>query len=192
MQRPNDWDQVKAYEERRRLPAGGYICEVKRCEETQSSTGKDMIKVAFEIVEGEYKGYFMDEFAHAQSFRSDAKWPFEGTKWILTQDSEGKTNRLLKGFVTSIEAENVKVSWDDKFSQSVQGALLGVVFGEEESEYEGAQFWRTVPKFFCSCEDIRTGNFNIPKAKALDGGTNFRDQSDAVSSFAAAEADIPF
>lgn len=193
MKRPEDWDQVRSYENRKQLPPGGYVCEVKKCEEVISSTGKPMVKVALEIAEGEYKGYFMDELEHAKQFKSDAKWPYQGTKWILTQDDEGNTNRLLKGFVTSIEAENVKVSWDDNFGRSVQGAQLGVVFGNVESEYNGIVFWRAEPKFFCSCEDIRTNNYNIPKDKPLGTpGASLKDLGDPTDSFKAVEEDIPF
>lgn len=193
MKRPSDWDQVQVYENRKSLPAGGYICEVKKCEETTSSTGKDMVKVALEIAEGEFKGYFMDEFTRAKEHNADAKWPYAGTKWILTKDEEGNTNRLLKGFVTAIEAENVKVEWNDKFGKSVQGALLGVVFRNEESEYNGAQFWRAVPCFFCSCEDIRENNYKTPADKPLGGtGASLSRVDDLPDSFQAAEEDIPF
>ena len=193
MKRPDDWDQVKAYESRKTLPAGGYICEVKKCEEMTSSTGKPMSKVALEIAEGEFKGYFMDEFVRSKDFKSDAKWPFAGTKWIMQHDENGKTNRLLKGFVTSIEAENVKVSWDENFGKSVQSAKLGVVFRSEEAEYNGIYYWRAVPLFFCSCEDIRTNNYKIPAAKPLDARTpNKAPIEDVPDSFSAVEADIPF
>ena len=192
MKRPDDWDEVRAYENRKALPAGGYICEVKKCEETESSTGKPMIKVAFEIAEGEFKGYFMDEFTRAKEYKQDAKWPYAGTKWILTQDEEGKTSRMLKAFVTSIEAENVKVEWNDKFGKSVQGALLGVVFRDEENEYNGACYWRAVPCFFCSCEDIRENNYNVPSPKSLSGSTMPAQDLPGPADFAAAEEEIPF
>lgn len=191
MKRPDDWDQVKAYESRKTLPAGGYVCEVKKCEEMTSSTGKPMIKVALEIAEGEFKGYFMDEWTRAKEFKLDAKWPYAGTKWILEKDEEGNTNRLLKGFVTAVEAENVKVSWDDNFSRSVTGALVGVVFRDVENEYEGVCYWRAEPSFFCSCEDIRTNNFKVPQAKGLSRAGS-RPLDDGPADFAAAEMDIPF
>lgn len=193
MKKPGDWENVKVYENRKKLPAGGYICEVKKCEETTSSTGKEMVKVAFEIAEGEFKGYFMDEFTRAKEYKQDAKWPYAGTKWILTKDEEGNTNRLLKAFVTSIEAENVKVEWNDNFRKSVQGALLGVVFRNEENEYEGVHYWRAVPCFFCSCEDIRTNNYNTPADKPLDvPGASLSRADDLPDSFQAVEEDIPF
>ena len=192
MQRPNDWDQVRAYEERRRLPAGGYICEVKNVKETKSKTGKDMIVVAFDIAEGEYKGFFMDEYTNDKQYNKEAEWPFAGKKWILTQDGEGNTNRMLKGFVGAAEAENVQVQWGDNFCRSLQGAMVGVVFGEEEQEYRDVTFWRTVPKFFVSCEDIRTDNYRVPKKKALEAVGALPSIADIPDSFAAAEEEIPF
>lgn len=194
MQRPNDWDQVKAYEERKRLPAGGYICEVKNVKEEKSKSGKDMIVVALEIAEGEYKGFFMDEWTKDKEYKSDAKWPFTGTKWILTQDQEGNTNRMLKGFVGAVEAENVEVKWGEGFCNSIRGALVGVVYGEEEQEYNDVSFWRAVPKFFVSCEDIRTNNFKVPDRKPLSKDVSYPVVNDLElpDSFQAAEEDIPF
>ena len=193
MNKPNDFDNVQPYEERRKLPAGGYVCEIKRAEEVKSSTGRDMVKLALEIAEGEYKGYFFDEYTRAKNFKDDAKWPYEGTKWQMIYDKNGNTDRTFKGMVTSIEAENVVIQWGKEFCRSIKGAKLGVIFGEEENEYNGVTFWRTVPKYFRTCEDIRTGNFQTPKKKPLektDPLAAFKEPE--VSGFAAAEEDIPF
>lgn len=194
MNKPGDFDKVRAYEERRKLPAGGYVCEIKRAEECKSSGGRDMVKLALEICEGEYKGYFFDEYTRAKQFKDDAKWPYEGTKWQMVFDRDGNTDRTFKGLITSIEAENVKVQWDDRFAKSITGAKVGVLFGEEEAEYNNIVYWRTVPKFFCTCEDVRTGNFRTPKKKPLervDSLAAFRAPAPA-DTFTAVEEDIPF
>lgn len=194
MNKPGDFDNVQPYEERRRLPAGGYVCEIKRAEEVKSSTGRDMVKLALEIAEGEYKGYFFDEYTRAKNFKDDVKWPYEGTKWQMIYDKDGNTDRTFKGMVTSIEAENVKVQWNDKFAKSITGAKVGVLFGEEEAEYNNLTYWRTVPKYFCTCEDVRTGNFRIPKKRPLektDPLAAFKAPAPA-DTFTAVEEDIPF
>lgn len=194
MNRPKDFDKVQAYEERRKLPAGGYVCEIKRAEETKSQGGRDMIKLALEIAEGEYKGYFFDEYTRMKGFKDDAKWPYEGTKWQMVYDRDGNTDRTFKGLITSIEAENVTIQWDDRFAKSITGAKVGVLFGEEETEYNGLTYWRTVPKYFCTCEDIRTGNFRVPKKRPLektDPLAAFKAPAPA-DTFTAVEEDIPF
>ena len=194
MNKPKDFDKVQAYEERRKLPAGGYVCEIKKAEETKSKTGKDMVKLAIDICEGEYKGYFFDEFNRAKGFQADAKWPYEGTVWQLTLDRDGNTHRMFKALITSIEAENVRISWDDNFAKSIQGAQIGVIFGEEENENKntGFVYWRTVPKYFCACEDVRTNNFRVPKPKPLEKVDLSWTNPAPADSFAAAEVDIPF
>ena len=199
MRKPNDFDNVQPYEERKKLPAGGYVCEIKRAEETKSSTGRDMIKIALEIAEGEYRGFFFQEYLDRKKFKEDAKWPYEGTKWQMVYDKDGNTDRTFKGMITSIEAENVKIQWNQNFCNSIKGAMLGVVYGEEETEYNGISYWRAVPKFFCSCEDIRTNNYRVPARKPLDRNvpknTHTDDAfgaSDIPSGFASVEDDIPF
>lgn len=195
MKRPSDWDQVKAYEERRRLPAGGYICEIKNIKEDVSKTGKPMVVVALDIAEGDYKGYFMDEHMRSKDFNPDAKWPFAGTKWILQQDYNDptKTNRMLKGFVGAVEAENVNIDNGKELDFSrAKGALVGVVFREEEKEGQLMNYWTTVPNYFVSCEDIRTGNFRVPEKKPLAPAAPIQYSTDIPDSFQQAVDDIPF
>lgn len=193
MDKPKDYDQIPEYRQRKELPAGGYVCEIKNAKETKSSTGRDMLVLAFEITEGDYKGYFFEEYTRTKENKPDANWPYEGRKWILTENEDGSTNPLIKGLVTSIEAENVKVKWGKEFCQSIQGAQLGVVFGREEHEYNGVQYWRTTPRYFCSCEDVRTENYNIPKERPLKTpGVSIQDVADPGDSFQAVEDDLPW
>ena len=112
----------------------------------------------------------------------------------MVLDKDGKTDRTFKGMITSIEAENVKVRWDDGFAQSIRGAKLGVVFGEEETENTntGLTYWRTVPRFFCTCEDIRTNNYRVPKKKPLPKETALEAFAADVAGFKQIEEDIPF
>ena len=109
--KPNDYDSVRVGDYRI-LPAGGYVCRIMKAEETKSGTGKEMLKVAFDICDGEYTGYFMDQFngrKAAAENPKEVKWPFSGTKWILIYNNEGKTNRDFKSFCTALEDSGTEV-----------------------------------------------------------------------------------
>lgn len=194
MKRPKDWDDVKPYDDIRRLPAGGYICEIKKVEDPYKD--KDMIAVRFDVAEGEYKGIFFDEAMARKANNPDFGWPFAGSKWIGYFDRDGNTNRMLKGFVNAVEAENVKID-DGKtlnFDKAV-GALVGVVFGEEEQlNSVGSVYVRAVPSFFCTCEDIRTNNYKLPKKKELKRGDSVRRMQElgSADSFTAVDEEVPF
>lgn len=194
--KPRDYDDVKV-SEYRILPAGGYICRILKAEETTSKKGsKPMLKVAFDICNGEYTGYFMDRFNGRKAAAEDpteVKWDFSGTKWIMFLDSEGHTNKDFKAFCTALEESGTEVWKNDVIdANALNGAEIGIIFRREESEYQGTTSWRTVPFRFTSVTKIETGDFRVPEDKPLPApayaGTGFAE----VDSFSAAADDIPF
>ena len=188
--KPKDYDSIKIGEPRI-LPAGGYICKILNAEETESRNGKPMLKVSFDIDEGEYKGYFRDLFKGWKESSDDpatVKWPFTGTKWVMFYNSEGKTNRDFKSFCTALEDSGTKVWINDTFDvNGLRGATLGMIFRREEHEYNNARSWRTVPVGFRSVKTIEDGNFNVPEDKPLP-----EPILTETDSFQALEEDLPF
>lgn len=188
--KPKDYDDVRVGEPRI-LPAGGYICKILNAEETESRGGKPMLKVSFDIDEGEYKGYFRDLFKGWKESSDDpatVKWPFTGTKWVMFYNSEGKTNRDFKSFCTALEDSGTKVWINDTFDvNGLRGATLGVIFRREEHEYNNARSWRTVPVGFRSVKTIEEGNFNVPEDKPLP-----EPVLTETDSFTALDEDFPF
>jgi len=177
------------------LPADGYVCKILKAEQTRSAKGRDMLKVAFDITEGEYAGYFRELF-NGWKDRSDdpatVKWPFSGTKWILFENNDGKTSRDFKSFCTSLE-DSGNVVWnedDELLIGNLKDMEVGIIFRREEHEYNNTTSWRTVPFGFRSVEAIQSGDFKIPEDKPLPPKQfNFGDIPD---SFEAVEDDIPF
>lgn len=188
--KPKDYDDIKVGESRI-LPAGGYVCRVLKAEETESKTGKPMLKVAFDIDEGNFAGYFSDMFKGWKASSDDpqsVKWPFTGTKWILFYNNEGATNRDFKAFCKSLEDSGTKVWINDTFDvNGLKGAKLGIIFRREEHEYMNARSWRTVPIAFRSVKTVEGGNFTIPEDKPLP-----ERSYELTDDFSAAEEDIPF
>ncbi len=190
--KPKDYDNVKVGE-RKILPAGGYVCGILKAEETESRAGKPMIKVAFDIAEGEFKGYFREMFDSWKAGSDDpstVKWPFTGTKWILLYNDKGETYRDFKSFCTALEDSGTDVWKKDAFdAQGLKDAQLGIIFRREEHEYMNTRSWRTVPVWFRSVDSVRAGDYTIPDDKPLPQITGTLDIPD---SFSAAEDDIPF
>lgn len=188
--KPKDYDNVKVGEPRI-LPAGGYICKILNAEETESRNGKPMLKVSFDIDEGEFKGYFRDLFKGWKENSDDpatVKWPFTGTKWVMFYNSEGKTNRDFKSFCTALEDSGAKVWINDTFDvNGLKGATLGMIFRREEHEYNNARSWRTVPVGFRSVKTIEEGNYNVPEDKPLP-----EPVLTETDSFTALDEDLPF
>lgn len=188
--KPKDYDNVRVGEPKI-FPAGGYICKILKAEETESRTGKPMLKVVFDIDEGEYKGYFTDLFKGWKESSEDpatVKWPFTGTKWIMFYNNEGATNRDFKSFCTALEDSGTKVWVNDTFDvNGLRGATLGMIFRREEHEYQNTRSWRTVPIGFRSVRTIEEGNYNVPEDKPLP-----EPILTETDSFSALAEDLPF
>ena len=188
--KPKDYDDVKVGEARI-LPAGGYVCKILKAEETESKTGKPMLKVYFDITAGAFNGYFKDMY-NAWKDNSDdpqsVNWPFTGTKWILLYNNEGKTNRDFKSFCTALEDSGTEVWKNGAFdTNGLKGALLGIVFRREETEYHNERKWRTTPYGFRSVKTIEDGTFKIPEDKPLQ-----EPVLTETDSFSALDEDLPF
>ena len=187
--KPKDYDDVRVGESRI-LPAGGYVCKILKAEETESKTGKPMLKIAIDITDGEYAGYFKDMFQNWKASSDDpksVKWPFTGTKWILFYDNEGKTNRDFKSFCTALEDSGISVWRGDMFDVgALKDANVGIIFRREEHEYNNARSWRTVPYRFRSVRAIEEGTYNVPEDKPLPPRMELDD------SFETLEEDLPF
>ena len=127
MNKPANWDSVEAITgEYKKLP-GGYVCSIVRAECTKSKNGKEMLKLAIDIAEGEYKDFYLNQYLQEQERNKEqAKW--RGSYYQLT---EGDSMGRFKGMLLNIEKSNpgYKWNWNEK---SLEGKLFGGVFREEE------------------------------------------------------------
>lgn len=169
MKKPNGYDEAKASGEFTPIELGGHYCVIKQVTEKESSTGKDMIVVLFDFCKPDnQEGMFTETFKSDD--RADKKWPFAGTKYILTQDFKdaSKTNRDFKAFCTQVEeSNNFEIKWfvGSDWGRQFVGKKIGVVFGEEENEYDGKTFMRRIPKYFCKFDKAKDAK--IPMTKYL-------------------------
>lgn len=199
----NDYNEVSGFGQGdfKTLPKGGYICRIIVAEAKKSGTGKDMLHIAFDIVEGEYTGYFMNLYQQRKKANTDpqkkVKYPFEGQKWIMVDDYENpnKTSRQFKGFCTAVEDSGTEI-WNldgELLLDRVEGAEVGVVYQRVEEEYNGESRWKTLPWAFRSIESIASGDYFVPEDKELPTtyNTGFSPVTSA-DSFSAAKDDIPF
>ena len=194
-----DYDETPSFGQSsfRPLPKGGYICRMIMAEEMQDKKGNPMVHVAFDIVEGDYKGYFMDLFQSRKKANTDPlreiKYPFEGQAWIPVFDYQdpNKTSKKFKGFCTAIEDSGTEI-WNlngQLLLDQVKQAEVGVIFQSQEEEYNGKTRWKSIPWGFRSIESIASGDYFVPEDKPLEDtyGTAFENDS-----FSAQQDSIPF
>lgn len=186
MEKLKGYDEAQAITgEYEKLNAGGYICKIKSAKEEKSKTGKRMLVIALDILEGDKKDFFKKRFD--EDTRTEKKWPAGA---IYRQMLEGeKAAGFLKGLITSIEASNegFKWDWDEK---KLANLKCGAIFGEEEYEkLDGSVGTSTKVKFIRTVKSIEEGNFKIPEIKKLpQKGEAFEDFVNSVTS----DEELPF
>lgn len=187
MEKIKGYDEAKAITgEYERLEAGGYICKIISAKEEKAKSGKRMLVLALDIVEGDKKDFFRNRFNENTS--PEKKWPAGA---IYRQMLEGeKAAGFLKGLMTSLETSNegFKWNWDEK---KLADLKCGAIFGEEEyQKMDGSVGTSTKVKFIRTVKAIQDGNFKVPELKKLpQKGEAFEDFVNSVTSD---NDDLPF
>lgn len=166
IQKPNNWDSVKEFSERKKLPVDGYVCRIKNAV-VRPTSGSDRLCVLFDIDEGDYAGFYADDYASNQ--REDKKWKGVMSIFLPTNDgsdSDETTKRILKGFVTAVEQSNHGYvwSWDES---TLKGKEIGIIFRNEQWEWNGKSGWSARPFRATTADKIRSGDYTLPSEKAL-------------------------
>lgn len=169
MQKPNGYDETQAGGGFEPVNLGGHLAIIKRVQETTSKTGKPMLQVAIDFdSRDEQTNYFAQLFQNDN--RSDKKWPFQATQYILTEDNDGKCSKSFKGFITSVEESNgSECQWGKAFETWFKNKKVGVVFGEVEEEYQGEIKTRRRIRYFCSYDKAK--GVPVPAKKLYKGVT---------------------
>lgn len=162
IRQPRNWNDVKEFTEQEKLPLDAYVCKVKRAE-----VQGEQLCIAFDIAEGAQSGFYKRAFASDN--RENKKWKGVLRLWLPKDDGSERdewTKSTFKGMTTSFEKSNpgYKWNWDE---QSLAGRLIGIMFRNEEWEYEGKTGWAVRPFRAMSVDTVRSGDYTLPKDKPL-------------------------
>lgn len=190
MEMPKDYETAQVIGGAKKLPPNGYVCVVKKAEERNNKNGKPMLVVAFEIYDGEYKGFFSEKFEKKKDFAApgeQVKWPNDGMLYLNVYDKEGNTAKGFKTFCEALKDSGANIVWGQGFCQSITGKLFGALFRRREEQFDGKVFWSCKAFNYISVERIQKGDFSIPEDEPL------RSQDfDAPGFSALDESDVPF
>ena len=169
MKKPRNYDNAEKYTEGRRLEAGGYICKIINVKEQVSKNGNDMLVLAFDIAEGEFKDFYKEGYEKNTS--EDKKWRGNFYMMVPPEDAE-RDNWQLRRFKTNIskfEESNNGYHFDWEHPEKLKGLLIGMLFGEEEYiDNNGSNRFSTKPVKIELVETIKSGDFEVPATKYLD------------------------
>lgn len=174
MRKLNGYDKAKAYTETERLPVGGYVVKILNVEYQQNEKlgYSDQIILAFDIEEGDYKGFYASNYKAQEG--EDKKWKGTYRMYVPLDDGSEKDGWTMRRFKTDINAfessnKGFRWAWDE---QSLKGKIVGVVFQNKEYEFNGRTGFFTSAHHLLNVEQIRSGKFKIPADKLLDGKSN--------------------
>lgn len=171
MDKPKFYDEVVASNgDFRPVTPGGYICKIINAKVQKSKAGNDMLVIALDIIEGDFKDYYKNRFE--QDNRADKKWGCvlrlvidDPTK---DEDVRKKMQSRLKGAIKAIEESNegFTFDWDE---EKLKDKIIGGEFAIEE--YIGADgSVKNIAKIsrLRSVEAIKKG-IPMPRVKLVDG-----------------------
>lgn len=193
MQKPNNFDNTQTAGGFTPLSVGGHHLIIKRVEETKSSTGKDMIVVAFDTAPGDSQpNYFSEQFA--ADIRPEKKWPRSGRQYIVCVDNNQDCSKSFKSFITSVEESNsgFTTQWGETFASQFKDKRVGGVFGMVESEYQGKVTKRSELRWFCSDNKVDSARVPEPKLLPNNNVTSSSTVSDFMNIPDGTEEEIPF
>ena len=169
----NGFDDAKkraAYRGGAKLPAGGYVAKIKEVRYEEGKDGNsDMIILAYDITEGEYKDFFKKQFD--ENTAEDKKWKGRTSIYVPKDDGSERdqwTQNAFAGWVNALEDSNKDYFWDWD-EKKWKGKAVGLIYGEVGAVIDGKPVEFTECRFPESVEKIRKGDFNIPNFKARKG-----------------------
>ena len=182
---------------RETLPAGGYVGKILDANVLNYDWG-EVLKIDFDIAEGDYKGFFAADYRANTS--DNKKWrgsfrlnvPNERNQWYENQC------KSFNNFVACVEESNngFHWAWEEK---ALKGKFLGFLFRNKEYAIDGDnghfEGWTTECCAVTTVDDIREGNFKMPKDKPLDKSKSKGKSAQASSAFTELEGDdgdLPF
>lgn len=168
----SDYNSVQAFDgEYETLPLGGHILTIKGVK-VESYDWGEMLLLAFDIDEGEHKGFYQRQYDRRKSENADAKWPGTYRQGIPKDDGSEKDNKtkgFFKGMITSFEKSNPGYTWnwDEK---SLLGKKVGGVFGQEEFTGSDGQSHMATKCFSLRTVDSIRKGVKVPETKWLNKG----------------------
>ena len=189
-----------AYRGSAKLPVGGYVAKIKEVRYEKGEEGKsDMIVLAYDISEGEYKDFFKKAFDENTS--EDKKWKGKTSIYVPKDDGSEQdqwTQNAFARWTNAFEDSNEGYIWDWD-EKKWKGKLIGLIYGETGAVINGRPYEFTECRFPESVSNIRSGNFKVPNFKArkgydeaVDKAADSKASSDGFMNVSDSDEDLPF
>lgn len=162
------YDKSKRRKSFQQLPKGAYVVVIKNAKEEANKSGAGShLCVAFDIAEGEYKGFYQGVFENDTN--EDKKWPRDAI-YYLSVPSDNSASYVWDGwntFFADLEDSNNGFVFAGDL-KALKGKVIGGKFHIEQSEYNGNVYDHTRLRWTCPASDVRNGKAGrMPKDKLI-------------------------
>ena len=161
------YDKTKRKQTFQQLPKGAYVVIIKNAKEVQNRNGSGThLEIAFDIAEGEYKGFYMDQFERSTS--EDKKYSRDAYYYLNVPDDNSKPyiwSNWNTFFADLEDSNNGFVFGGDP--ASLKGKLIGGLFHIEQTEYNGNIYDHTRMRYTRVADAVREGKYGKLPADKL-------------------------
>lgn len=162
------YDKNKRKKSFQQLPKGAYVVKIKDAKQEQWPSGDGVIRIAFDIAEGEYMGFYQNQFDN--NTNEDKKWPMDAV-FNLNVPKDGCQQYVWDNwntFFADLEDSNGGFVFGGDL-KSLRGKIIGGLFHNRQSQYNGNVYDHIVMRFTRPAADVRSGKFGkLPNDKLVD------------------------
>lgn len=162
------YDKSKRKKSFQQLPKGAYVIKIMGAkEEPNKKGGGSHLTIAFDIAEGEYAGFYDNQFQSSSD--ENKKWANDAI-YHLNIPHDGCESYIWDNwntFFADLEDSNngFVFAGDPK---ALKGKLIGGKFHIEQSEYRGEIYDHTRLRWTCVADDVRNCKAGkMPKDKLI-------------------------
>ena len=162
------YDKSKRRTSFEQLPKGAYVIKIMGAKEDTWPSGDGVIKIAFDIAEGEYKGFYQNQFD--KNTNEDKQWPYDAV-FNLNIPNDGSQEYVWRDwntFFADLEDSNRGFMFDGDLKK-LKGKLIGGKFHNRQRESNGNVYDHIVMRYSCVAEDVRQGKAGKMPADKLIG-----------------------
>ena len=175
------------------LPKGAYVIKILGAKEEVNKRGDgSYIRMAFDIAEGEYAGFY--DKSYKADKREDKKWSNDAYIYLncpKDNDEQFIIDNFNK-FITAVEDSNEGYHWNWD-ENTLKGKLVGAKFYIEQSEYNDKIYDHTKAKWFVAAQKVRDGKAGkLPNDKLLTQAPKPAGSSDFMSISDSIEEEVPW
>ena len=146
----------------RHIPSGGYVCTITSAELKTTKNGDEALVICYDILEGEFAGFFSQDFY--------ANKPFKHNDYIVFGKSEeslgvakGKLNRIAESNSTSFAKFDPFSPVNSGHPELFVGKHVGLVLQERLCTYNGRDQHEVKVAWYENVADIKAGKFKVPE-----------------------------